>query len=113
MKEEKKKREGGETEDPALWDSGVCFGGGQRGFVCRSSPDTDWRDAVSCSLCVCSETRPTSDPCTTHTPPSAAQEAAVCFLWTEPLPIVCDTSDSWGSGVTGCDVENVGLNFPK
>ena len=34
------------------------------------------------SVCVCSETRPTSDPCATHTPPSAAQESAFCFLWT-------------------------------
>lgn len=55
-KEDKGKRgqwEGGEAEDPALWDSSVCFGGGQSDSVCRTSPDTNRRDAASCTLCVC------------------------------------------------------------
>lgn len=96
-KEEREDRErgqweGGETDDPALWDSGLCLGGGgQSVSACRTSPDTDGRDAVSCSVsvrvcvcvCSCGETRPTSDP--THTLPSAAQESAFCSLWTEPL----------------------------
>lgn len=36
--------------------------------------------SVGLCVCVCSETRPTSDPCTTHTPLSAA----FFFLWFEP-----------------------------
>lgn len=99
-KEEKEKedrgreREGGSgrEERQRIQPSGtaVCvFGGGQSGSVCRTSPDTNGRDAVNCSVCVCvcfcSETRPTSDPCATHTPPSAGQESTFCFLWTEPL----------------------------
>lgn len=51
-KREREQWEGGETENPALWDSSVCFGGGQSGFVRRTSPDTEGSDAVSCSLCV-------------------------------------------------------------
>lgn len=101
-KEDKRKRgqwEGGETEDPALWDSSVCFGGGQSGSVCRTSPDTNRRDAVSCTLCVCvcacacvcSETRPTSDPCAAHTPPSAAQESAFCSFCAQRVCVgVCE-----------------------
>lgn len=61
----------------------------------------------SCA-CVCSETRPTSDPRAAHTPPSAAQESAFCSFCAQRVCVwVCVRA--CGS----CDVDRVGLNSPK
>lgn len=61
--------EGGETEDPALWDSSCVFWGVDRVALNAEHHWTPTGGLLSVGLCVCvcSETRPTSDPCTTHT----------------------------------------------
>lgn len=57
-KEEREDRErgqweGGETDDPALWDSGLCLGGGgQSVSACRTSPDTTLSIALCLYVCV-------------------------------------------------------------
>lgn len=62
-----------------------CVFWGWTEWLCIQNLTGHQREGRCELFCVPRETRPTSDPCATHTLPSAAQESAFCSLCAESL----------------------------